>query len=152
MLLSKTRAWYNNRAWYGPMQRTQMTFSRSLPTVLACLVLGACLLPKTRAGEAGSAVDGGSVSGDAGNEAPSKTNPTVGTKTNTTSVDSTTQWMCTKNTAGECTSCNQDADCPSYVCERGYCMDCRDLSQCGAANSCIANRCVPERKPASVWT
>lgn len=76
---------------------------------------------------------------------------TNGKRSTTPAVDPTVDWMCMKNGAGECTSCNQDADCPSHVCERGYCMDCRDVSHCGAADSCISNRCVPERKPASVW-
>jgi hypothetical protein len=57
-----------------------------------------------------------------------------------------------KNGAGDCTSCKQDADCPKHVCEQGYCMDCREASQCAAASSCISNRCVPERKPSSIWT
>jgi hypothetical protein len=60
--------------------------------------------------------------------------------------------MCMKNNAGECTSCKQDNDCPKRVCEQGFCMDCRDSSQCSAAESCISNRCVPERKPSSIWT
>jgi hypothetical protein len=66
-------------------------------------------------------------------------------------IDPTTQWMCMKGATGDCTSCKQDADCPKHVCEQGYCMDCRDVSQCPAANSCISNRCVPERKPSSLW-
>jgi hypothetical protein len=59
--------------------------------------------------------------------------------------------MCMKNHAGECTSCKLDSDCPKRVCELGFCMDCRDASQCSAAESCISNRCVPERKPSSIW-
>jgi hypothetical protein len=66
-------------------------------------------------------------------------------------IDPAIHWMCTKNAAGECTSCKQDTDCGTHVCERGYCTDCRDTLQCGAANSCISNRCVPTRKPSSVW-
>ena len=66
-------------------------------------------------------------------------------------IDPTIEWMCTKNSAGECTSCKQDTDCPSQVCEQGYCMDCRDSMQCAAAESCISHRCVPERKPSSIW-
>ena len=66
-------------------------------------------------------------------------------------IDPTIEWMCMKNNLAECTSCKQDADCPKRVCEQGFCMDCRDASQCGAANSCVSNRCVPERKPSSVW-
>jgi hypothetical protein len=67
-------------------------------------------------------------------------------------IDPTIEWMCMKNAAGECTSCKQDSDCPKHVCEQSFCMDCRDASQCGAADSCIANRCVPERTPSSLWT
>jgi hypothetical protein len=67
-------------------------------------------------------------------------------------IDPTIEWMCMKNAAGECTSCKQDGDCPKHICEQGFCMDCRDASQCGAADSCISNRCVPERKPSSIWT
>jgi hypothetical protein len=75
----------------------------------------------------------------------------AGSKANSPSIDPTIGWMCMKNSAGDCTSCKQDADCPRQVCEQGYCMECRDSSQCDAANSCISNRCVPERKPSSVW-
>jgi hypothetical protein len=67
-------------------------------------------------------------------------------------IDPATQWMCMKNNFGECTSCKQDTDCSKRVCEQGFCMDCRDTSQCNADESCISNRCVPERKPSSIWT
>jgi hypothetical protein len=66
-------------------------------------------------------------------------------------VDPTIEWMCMKSATGECTSCKQDNDCPKHVCEQGFCMDCREASQCAAAESCISNRCVPERKPSSIW-
>jgi hypothetical protein len=72
------------------------------------------------------------------------------TKPTSAAVDPNIQWMCAKNAAGECTSCRQDADCPSHVCQQNYCMDCRDASQCGVAASCISNRCVPERKLSSL--
>lgn len=115
----------------------------------ASLSLPACILPSTRAGDA-SMADGGAPA-DAGLEAGTGMDVAAGSKRNAATIDPTIEWMCTKNTKGECTSCKQDTDCQSHVCERGYCMDCRDVSQCGAADSCIANRCVPERKPTSVW-
>jgi hypothetical protein len=67
-------------------------------------------------------------------------------------IDPTVQWMCMKNVTGECTSCKKDADCLKHVCEQGYCMDCRESSQCSAASSCISNRCVPDRMPSTIWT
>lgn len=85
---------------------------------------------------------GGSPSSGTGGAGQSKPPP----------IDPTVEWMCMKNAGGECTSCKQDADCPKHVCEQGYCMDCRQSSQCPAANSCISNRCVPERKPSNIWT
>jgi hypothetical protein len=119
--------------------------------VSASLLLLACILPETQAGDANSA-DGGATSAVSETEGRTRMNAGgVGTKANAASIDPTTQWMCMKNAAGGCTSCKQDADCPNHVCEHGYCMDCRDASQCGAADSCIENRCVPERKPSSVW-
>jgi hypothetical protein len=67
-------------------------------------------------------------------------------------IDPATEWMCMKSSAGQCTSCKQDNDCPKRVCEQGFCMDCRDTSQCAAAETCISQRCVPDRKPSSIWS
>ena len=90
-------------------------------------------------GDTGSSTQAADAAGKAGNR------PT------TPAVDPAIEWMCMKNSAGACTSCKQDTDCPKHVCEHGYCMDCRDASQCGTADSCISNRCVPERKPSALW-
>jgi hypothetical protein len=67
-------------------------------------------------------------------------------------IDPGTEWMCMKSSEGQCTSCKQDNDCPKRVCEHGFCMDCRDTSQCGAEETCISQRCIPDRKPSSIWT
>lgn len=78
--------------------------------------------------------------------------PATNSPSSKPAVDPMVTWMCTKNSAGACTSCQQDRDCTSQVCELGYCMDCRDAGQCDAAASCVSNRCVPDRKPSSIWT
>ena len=109
-----------------------------------------------------TAVDGGDEQADSGDQGSSSAGTgartqgasaagTNGKKSTTPAIDPTVEWMCMKSGAGECTSCKQDADCPKHVCEHGYCMDCRDASQCGAADSCISNRCVPEREPSTLW-
>lgn len=98
-----------------------------------------CVMTQADQADSGAHAQGASAAG-----------PT-GARSTTPSVDPVVEWMCMKNGAGECTSCKQDADCPKHVCEHGYCMDCRDASQCIAANSCISNRCVPEREPSNLW-
>ena len=98
-----------------------------------------CVMTQTEQADSGAHTQGASAAGPTGARSTTPTDPTV-------------EWMCMKNGAGDCTACKQDADCPTDVCEHGYCMDCRDASQCDAANSCISNRCVPERKPSNLWT
>ena len=98
-----------------------------------------CVMTQAEQADSGAHTPGSSAAG------PTGARPT-------TPADPTVEWMCMKNGAGDCTACKQDADCPKDVCEHGYCMDCRDSSQCDAANSCISNRCVPERKPSNLWT
>jgi hypothetical protein len=78
--------------------------------------------------------------------------PAAGAQNSAPAIDPTVEWMCAKGSAGACTSCTQDRDCASLVCEHGYCMECRDTTQCDAAASCISNRCVPKRTPSSIWT
>ena len=87
-----------------------------------------------------------------------RSNPTTGTGTTGSpsskqpAIDSATQWMCMKNPSGECSSCRLDSDCLTRVCEQGFCMDCRDSSQCSADESCISLRCVPSRRPTNIWS
>jgi hypothetical protein len=98
-----------------------------------------CVMSQAEQADSGAHTQGASAAGPTGARSTTPTDPTV-------------EWMCMKNGAGDCTACKQDADCPKDVCEHGYCMDCRNPSQCDAANSCISNRCVPERKPSNLWT
>jgi hypothetical protein len=70
----------------------------------------------------------------------------------TQQFDPQTIWQCSKSAGGACTSCRTDVDCPTHVCLQGVCMDCRQTTECGADEQCLSNRCVPDRKPSSVWT
>jgi hypothetical protein len=92
-----------------------------------------------------------SLTADAGVDAAAQPG-LAGSGSKTPLIDPRIQWMCMKNDTGTCTTCKQDSDCPKRVCEQGFCMDCRDASQCGAADSCISNRCIPERTPSRIWT
>ncbi len=47
--------------------------------------------------------------------------------------------------------CTEDSDCLSQVCETNLCVECRAAQDCDRAHLCIENRCVPDRKPSTVW-
>jgi hypothetical protein len=37
------------------------------------------------------------------------------------------------------------------VCEAGKCVQCRAAAECRVDELCVANRCVPDRKPSRIW-
>ena len=120
--------------------------------------LQACVIPKECDGGVINERNQCEVLADAGGEGSSRESALSseradGSTSAEPAVDPAVAWMCTKNSAGNCTSCQQDDDCATQVCERGFCMDCRESTQCmSVAASCISNRCVPDRKPSGIWT